>query len=61
MSDARAILILCPAVEETLVSARLLADALSDLGATAVVYDMTTSYDDVLDEVVRADSIVVWR
>lgn len=61
MNDTRAILIICPATDESVTSARLLADALSGLGASVAVHDMTASYDRVLDEAVNADTIVVWR
>lgn len=61
MNDARTILVICPAALECVASARLLAAALTALGAKVSVYDMTAPYDDVLDEVVKAETIVVWR
>lgn len=61
MSDIRTILVICPAAAECVASARLLADALSALGARVSVRDMTESYDDVLDDVVNADTVIMWR
>lgn len=65
MSDAKTILILRPSPElrpeASGLGAGQLADALHSLGAEVLVHDMTAQYDEVLDAVARAATIVVWR
>ena len=61
MSEAKTILILHPQSEAGAGAARRLEDALLSLGAKAVLHDMTTRYDEILDVIARADTVVVWR
>ncbi len=61
MNDAKTILILRPCPESSTVPTQRLADALNSLGAKVVIRDMTARYDEVLDAIAHAGTIVVWR
>ncbi|MHB8257323.1 MAG: hypothetical protein ACYDHY_13875 [Acidiferrobacterales bacterium] len=61
MNDAKTILILHPHPEVFAVAAEKLADTLNALGAKTVIHEMTARYDEVLDAVASASTIVVWR
>ncbi len=61
MNQTRTILIIHPVADECITSTHNLADHLKEIGAQVWVRVMDTSYDEMLDAMERADTIVCWR